>query len=173
MIRVVTQSGFLITMGVDLVVDNSGNVYIACFSVDYIAIKLDSCGIEQWIERYDGPIHSTDQSGYLYIDKFGNVYVTGWSYGLSQTPDFLTVKYNPIGEEEWVTRYNGYENDEARGISVDDSANVYVIGESCLRGIDYYSKDWSVITIIKYTQTPTSIQQPPSALPCQKSLLSR
>ncbi len=142
-----------------IAVDDSNNVFISMPGSDYIMAKFDSSGSEKWIVNYDGPVNSTDQIRSFTFDHFGNVYVTGWSYGLSRTRDFLTIKYSPIGVQEWVARYHGYEEDEARWISVDYSGNVYVMGESCLRGFDYYTKYWSIITTIKYTQTPTSVKQ--------------
>lgn len=142
-----------------ITIDDSCNVFIAVPGTgDYLIVKFDSLGSEKWEARYNGPVNSTDEPRAFIVDKFGNVYVTGWSYGLS-TRDFLTVKYDAIGKEQWVARYHGYEDDEAEGLAIDDSGNVFVIGESCARGIDYYTKYWSIITTIKYIQTPTSVEQ--------------
>jgi hypothetical protein len=75
--------------------------------------------------------------------------VTGFSLG-SSSNDYATVNYNSAGQQQWVARYNGpaRSDDEAQGIIVDGSGNVYVTGESCGRntGFDYAT--------INYVQNP-------------------
>ena len=127
-----------------IAVDSSGNVYVTgqsagsgTFETDYATIKYNSSGQEQWVARYDGP-GSFDDDGAkaIAIDGSGNVYVTGFSFGPGKY-DYATIKYNPIGEEQWVTRYDGGLNDLANAIALDGSANVYVTGVSERSGMDY------------------------------------
>ncbi|OGU77629.1 MAG: hypothetical protein A2W11_08185, partial [Ignavibacteria bacterium RBG_16_35_7] len=60
-------------------------------------------------------------------------YVTGYSYHLGSYYDYATVKYNLMGVEQWVSRYNGPCNsdDLANAIEIDAAGNVYVTGEAC------------------------------------------
>jgi len=116
-----------------IAVDSSGNVYVtgissrSGFSSDYATIKYNSYGVQQWVQRYNGPVNSYDFAYSLAVDGSGNVYVTGGSGG-----DYATIKYNSSGDSLWVARYNGPENDwdEARSLRIDNSGNVYVTGSS-------------------------------------------
>lgn len=135
-----------------IAVDSSGNVYVTGHSPgagtgdDYATIKYDSAGQQLWVARYNGPGNSGDEAHAIALDSSGNVYVTGQSYGEAGDTDYATIKYDSTGEEEWVIRYNGSGNpyDFAFAMAVDESANVYVTGES---NTDY--------TTIKYMQGPT------------------
>jgi len=137
-------------------VDGSGNVYVTGFSVgpgscnfvcnDYATIKYDASGNQLWVARYSGPGNDMDFANAIAVDSSGNVYVTGSSRGSGTGFDYATVKYDSSGQQQWVTRYNGPGNgdDEAYGIAVDASGNVYVTGYSVGSGT---SNDY---TTIKY-----------------------
>jgi len=135
-----------------IVTDGSGNVYVTGESNgsgtfgDYATIKYNSAGQEQWVARYNGPANSADEAHAIALDSSGNVYVTGQSYAAGGDTDFATLKYDSTGQEQWVIRYNGSGNpyDFAFALAVDQSANVYVTGES---NADYAT--------IKYVQGPT------------------
>jgi len=121
-----------------VVVDDLGNVYVTGHShgsnshQDYATTKYDSDGIEQWVVRYNGPGNYHDTPRAIAVDAFGNVYVTGYSYGDRTNSDYATIKYNSEGIEQWVARYNGpgNGNDLVFAMAVDDAGNVYVTGES-------------------------------------------
>ena len=141
-----------------IAVDGSGNVYVTGESVgsnlfDYATIKYDSSGQQQWVARYDGPGNSWDTARAIALDASNNVYVTGSSLANGGT-DYATIKYNGIGQEEWVVRYAGSKegDDDAFAIAVDSSGNVYVTGNSGTYNIDYAT--------IKYVEGP-----PPSPTP--------
>jgi uncharacterized delta-60 repeat protein len=126
----------------DIAVDESGNTYVTGYSYngstsfDYITIKYDSDGTEQWVEKYDGPANGGDLAYAIAVDDLENVYVTGYSYGDSTYSDYLTIKYNSNGAEQWIVRYSGPGNstDIAEAIALDQAGNVYVTGHST--GID-------------------------------------
>ncbi len=121
-----------------MVVDDSGNVYVTGHSYgesshhDYATTKYNSDGIEQWVARYNGPGNYQDTPKAIALDAFGNVYVTGYSYGDGTSSDYATIKYNSDGIEQWVARYNdpGNGNDIVYAMALDDFGNVYVTGES-------------------------------------------
>jgi uncharacterized delta-60 repeat protein len=121
-----------------IAVDTLGNVYVTGYSwgsgnnSDYATIKYNSVGQEQWVARYNGPGNDLDSAYAIALDNSGNVYVTGFSDGSGTDLDYATVKYNSVGQQQWVARYNGPTNgfDEAAALAVDDSGNIYVTGES-------------------------------------------
>jgi beta-propeller repeat-containing protein len=120
-----------------LIVDAAGNLYVTGQSdgsgtnADYVTIKYDAAGTEQWVRRYDGPTtvlsRDYDRAVALAVDVNGNVFVTG-----NSSDDFATVKYDAAGTEIWVRRYNGpgAGADWATAIAVDASGNSYVTGSS-------------------------------------------
>jgi uncharacterized delta-60 repeat protein len=120
-----------------IAVDDSGNVYVTGFSVgagtglDYATIKYNSAGQEQWVARYNGPGNNTDEGVAVAVDSSGNVYVTGESWGQGTKTDYATIKYNSLGQEQWVARYDSSASvDNAAAIAIDSSGNVYVTGDS-------------------------------------------
>jgi len=135
-----------------IAVDRFGNVYITGYSenptngLDYLTIKYDSAGQQQWGTRYDGPAHGWDTPEAIAVDFSGNVYVTGESIGGAGYFGFATIKYNSAGEMQWVARYSGEPaaNDFAFAIAVDSAGNVYVTGESFSSPID------AVMVTVKY-----------------------
>lgn len=80
---------------------------------------------EEWVQHYTSGI-GVDYASAIAIDQLGNVYVTGKSEGYNSGYDYLTIKYDASGTEEWVARYNspGSGDDEATAISVDADGNV-------------------------------------------------
>ncbi|MBK7157010.1 MAG: SBBP repeat-containing protein [Ignavibacteria bacterium] len=126
-------------IAVSVEVTNSGNVIVSGTSVgdltseDYLTIMYNSNGAEQWTARYNYDlVDDIEIAKSMTVDGFGNVYVTGFSYGLSKNEDYAVVKYNSAGTEQWVARYNGLSDsyDISTDIITDISGNVYVTGYS-------------------------------------------
>jgi uncharacterized delta-60 repeat protein len=124
-----------------IAVDGSGNVYVTGFSrglgsaygyEDYATIKYNSFGVQQWASRYDGSGNDNDEATSIGVDGSGNVYVTGYSLNSEGNYDYVTIKYNSSGLEQWISTYNGPANgnDKSYSMAVDVSGNVYVTGES-------------------------------------------
>jgi uncharacterized delta-60 repeat protein len=123
----------------DIAVDNSGNVYVtgssAAFSTsdDYVTVKYNSAGVQQWAKRYNGPSTNKYDLPYdLALDNAGNVYVTGYSEDVNGYEDFLTVKYSSDGNLLWAARYDSpsHGTDFGYKLAVDRFQNVYVTGIS-------------------------------------------
>jgi len=121
-----------------IAVDNIGNVYVTGYSQgvsgtsDYATIKYDDAGVQQWVTRYNGAVSAGDTAVALTIDASGNFFVTGRSIGAGGNRNYVTVKYNGTGKEQWVASYNGSGNghDDAQALAVDGLGNVYVTGYS-------------------------------------------
>ncbi len=128
--------------------DNVGNVVVTGYSVgsgfDYTTIKYNTSGVQQWLARYNGPASGSDIPYALALDASGNVYVTGGDQKIIYNSDFLTVKYNAAGVQQWASRYNGpkNDNDEGYALAVDGSGNVYVTGY-----VNGTSPSWDIATI--------------------------
>jgi hypothetical protein len=113
-----------------------------------VSVFADKPPEEQWLARYNGP-NGPDYSRALTIDNSGNVYVTGTSHPNGATDTrYVTIKYDPNGNQLWVKRYNGPADsyDSSRAMAIDDSGNVYVTGWGVGSGT---SADY---VTIKYTQ---------------------
>jgi len=138
-----------------IAVDDSGNIYITGNSFelgaadDYATIKYDSAGNELWLARYDGTGNGRDQAQSVIVDKFGYVYVTGFSQGKTGVYDYVTIKYNSYGRQTWTAVYDGpgHDEDRASSIALDYAGNVYVTGFS-RREKSFESQD---ILTIKYS----------------------
>jgi len=121
-----------------IAVDDAGHIYVTGRSYgsgtggDYATMKYDTLGVEQWVVRYIGPGIGGDQANAIAVDNAGHIYVTGGSQGSGTYQDYATIKYDTLGVEQWVARYNGPVNqyDVATAIAVDDAGHIYVTGRS-------------------------------------------
>ena len=129
-----------------LAIDTEGNVYVTGETYsdstyfNYVTIKYDAAGIQQWVVQYDGPSNNDDGATGIVVDGSGNVYVTGQSSGSGTSWDYATIKYNSSGQQLWVARYNGpgSQADFATGLAIDSSGNVYVTGTSDDLSVNFY-----------------------------------
>jgi hypothetical protein len=139
----------------DIAVDGLGNVYVTGNSTgsttasDYATVKYDSSGNQLWVRRYSGPGSYNDLASGISVDSAGNVYVTGYNVTINTACNYVTIKYGTSGDELWMQTYNGPGNwgDHARAITLDDSGNVYVTGESWGIGSNY---DYATIKYVQF-----------------------
>jgi hypothetical protein len=98
-------------MAIGLTTDASGNVYITgvtttSTNIDMFTAKYNSSGTQQWLSTYNGPGNTYDCGTDVVADVLGNVYVCGSSYNASGNTDYVTIKYNSSGAQQWATRYD-------------------------------------------------------------------
>jgi hypothetical protein len=127
----------LVNFASALAIDGGGNVYITGISGGAIAtVKYDSGGQQLWAARYQGSEVSLEAPTALAVDSGGDVYVSTTvalgNVGDYLAGDYLTIKYDPGGNELWAVRYDGPGHllDHANAMAVDGAGNVYVTGSS-------------------------------------------
>jgi hypothetical protein len=137
-----------------IIVDNLGNIYVAGIisssgtTHDYLTIKYNSFGFEEWVQTYNGTGNDDDQVVGMVKDTANNIYVTGYSIGKNTGCDIATIKYDNQGNQKWVSRYNSNPNvlnveDVATGIDIDNQANLYITGHDKT----YLGKDFLTLKI--------------------------
>ncbi|MEI6948565.1 hypothetical protein V9K67_15330 [Paraflavisolibacter sp. H34] len=152
-----------------MAIDPAGNVYVTGTrtdvsdgtDVDYATIKYNSSGVQQWLALFEGPadrpsdVNSHEVARDIAVDGQGNVYVTGFSgnYGVGTRYDYVTIKYNNSGVQQWLQRFNGTGNgdDGANVIALDGVGNVFVTGASAGSGTG------DDLVTIQYKQPPVSV----------------
>ncbi|MCW3070327.1 MAG: hypothetical protein JWO44_217 [Bacteroidetes bacterium] len=133
---------------IDLKLDGAGNVFVTGFTdsdntisvnENYTTIKYSASGTQLWQANYNGAGNLTDIPAGLTIDGSGNVFVTGKSNNGSDD-DYATVKYNSLGVQQWIQRYDGGQGDDrAAAIKVDAASNVYITGRTFNGSDDDYA----------------------------------
>ncbi len=139
--------------GKSIAVDGSGNVFVcgyesdSAFYYNAVTLKYNSSGAQQWVQVYDGSISGSDELVELVIDASSNVYVTGNTEASSANYDYLTIKYNSAGVQQWLQTYDGASSgsDYGKGITLDFNNNVIVTGQS------FATNNWQDYLTIKYT----------------------
>ncbi len=129
-----------------LAVDVQGNVYVtgesynSSLDCDIVTIKYEPNGYQSWVRSWTGLGDSVDYASDIVVDSCGNVYVCGCVWNGNDF-DYITIKYYDNGDTAWVRIYDGPGNDydRANAISVDDSGNVYITGESDNGGYPAYA----------------------------------
>ncbi|MFH1862430.1 MAG: SBBP repeat-containing protein [bacterium] len=145
--------------GQQIYVDASGNVYVFATvhdgeTVDFGVIKYNAAGTQLWAQEY-GVYYGWDQPADMAVDNDGNVYICGMTIPGSTGTEYVVVKYDADGVQQWEVLYNGTSNlnDGADAIAVDDSGYVYVAGTTVL---DYYPDNAPMI-IAKYDPAGTEL----------------
>jgi len=128
--------GNCITIDKDGFILVTGSTTRGATDLDYYTIKYNASGDTIWTRSYNGPGNGIDESISCVTDGSSNVYIVGFSKGVSSLADYCTIKYNSSGVEQWVRRYNGPGNgiDNAYSIILDYQGNVLITGNSLGNG---------------------------------------
>jgi uncharacterized delta-60 repeat protein len=144
-----------------IAVDPSGNVVVTGKSDEagvhdfaYATIKYSPAGTVLWTARYVGP-GLDDEPSAMAVDKFGNIYVTGFSHNPSTAVDYVTIRYSPSGVMDWLMSYDNVSmHDKANAIALDSMGSVIVTRLSTNGPGGPIAYDYATV---KYTQTVTGI----------------
>ena len=151
--------GMLVEVLESCIVDNNGSVYVSGSTCSTSGIattgahqtvyggglfdcyieKFDQAGTRLWGTYYGGA--GSDLPGYMTVDKYGNVFLTGATdsdTGIA-TPgtyqpdrnglrDAFLVKFNSNGVRQWGTYFGGELDDIAYNSTTDSTGNVYIVG---------------------------------------------
>jgi len=143
-----------------MVKDKFGNIYVTGSGYglpntgkDYITIKYDSSGNKLWERTYNNLFDSPDFAKAIAVDSSQNVYVTGYCINEYLFEEYVTIKYNNLGVQQWVSKYfSTYRNSEAVSIAVDLNGYIYVTGF-----VDYIYPGFENYLTIKYDSLGNSI----------------
>ncbi len=132
----------------EIAVDMIGNCFITGWTKgdfgsknvgdsDIFLTKFDSVGDHLWTRQLG--TSKEDIGQYLDIDKSGNVYITGSTKGNLTSEnmgnnDVFLIKYDAEGNLLFKQQFGTSESDVGRGISFDNSGNIYVCG---MTGVDW------------------------------------
>lgn len=142
-------------IAVAIAVDAAGNIFVTGNSdgsvgnPDYLTIKYNPSGVQLWEQRYNGSMNNADYAKSIAVDGYGNVYITGNCYNTGTGHDYVTVKYNTEGVQQWLKVFDGALHSLDYGIDLTVGAcnNVYVTG----RSYNGSTASYDIVTI-KYLQ---------------------
>ena len=155
--------------GNDLLVDDSGYVYVGGKSnsylaqtQDYLLVKYSTGGVQQWFRTFDADTNA-DEAVKMCFDNYGNILMTG-SATRNNKKDILTIAFNPAGDTIWKTYFNGEFGGDDRGTDIlsDDRGNIYVTGQ-----MQITDTTWQQVTIkykTNYFTVPQDTVSAPSSL---------
>ncbi|MBE2246481.1 MAG: hypothetical protein IAE67_04435, partial [Candidatus Competibacteraceae bacterium] len=110
--------------------DASGNTYVVGTdgaNNSILTYKITTAGAISFSAVY-APNSSLRNSSQVITDATSNVYVCGWQNTASSGTDWVVLKYNSSGTQQWVQTYGGTGNDTAKTIIVDGASNIIVGG---------------------------------------------
>ncbi len=119
-------------------IDSSANVYLAGISPstggddDFVTMKVDTNGVLQWVQRYDGSTGRDDWPWDVAVSQTGLVIAAGYSSTRYDASSATAVAYDTNGNLLWVRRFESssfyYGSDEASDVEFDAAGNAWMAG---------------------------------------------
>ncbi|MFW9990147.1 MAG: SBBP repeat-containing protein [Candidatus Odinarchaeota archaeon] len=140
-----TWGGFDDDYGHDVVIDNSGNIYITGIThnsektnKDTFILKYNSEGSLLWYKTWDIRNFAYYTLA-IALDGLENVYIAGSFYGHDTShQDVFLLKYDSDGNMIWYKRWDSPYYEDTFGIAVDVSGNAYITGYMFDNKLDYH-----------------------------------
>ena len=148
-----------------ITIDSNENIYVTGVNylgnpshTEILTMKMNSeTGDIIWEAKYEHPASGNGSPSDIKVDSTGNVYVCGDSKGVGTGYDYITLKYNSLGNLIFSARYSGADStaelgsERATAIEVDQIENIYVTG-FIKDSLSYYD-----MTTIKYNKFGDSL----------------
>lgn len=153
-----TWSGLNVERLNGLETDSLDNIYIVGETSSYGAGEYDMClvkynnlGAQQWNRTWGGA--NNDKCQAIAFDSLDNIYLVGYTYSFGAgESDVGLVKYNNLGVQQWNCTWGGNNFDEARGVALDSSDNIYIAGST-----NSFGAGKTDMSLVKYNNL--SVQQ--------------
>lgn len=150
----------------DVICDAAGFIYVTgqgqavgnnSTPPDCVTLKYSPAGGQVWVKRWDGGFNDNDDRSYcIALDDTANVYIGGYSHNGSNL-DYITIKYDSSGTEEFALRFNStYNRDEQITAIAVDNGNIYVTGTSSSSAVN------SDYLTLKYSYSAVGIEERPN-----------
>lgn len=125
---------------------------------DIFITKINTDNTYAWTKQIGGS--ADDRGKDIICDNSGNCYLTGYFSGsnvnfaedwsgtdnktnMGSSWDVFITKINSAGTYAWTKRMGGLKSDTGNGIAVDNSDNIYIVGD--FRTNVNFAKDWNQI----------------------------
>ncbi|MFX1481253.1 MAG: SBBP repeat-containing protein [Promethearchaeota archaeon] len=139
-----------------IALDSSENIYLAGYTHNMVSgndiclVKFNSSGDYQWNRTWDGGFNNVDEAYQIVLDSLDNIYLGGHTLNTVSLFDTCLVKFNSSGDYQWNRTWDGGFNygDEAYGIALDSSENIYLAGYTNNPVSDYD------MCLVKYNSAP-------------------
>jgi len=130
--------------GICVSIDSTGNIYVAGNTLnsfdgqtnngssDLCLTKYNNDGVKRWTRIWGSS--AGDYAQGVSVDKAGNIYVTGFTYGSfdgqskNGYQDLCLTKFNSSGTKQWTRIWGSADSDEGMSVSVDSIGDIYVSG---------------------------------------------
>ena len=141
-------AGFIYVVGQGQAVGNNST------PPDCVTLKFSPAGGQVWVKRWDGGFSNDDDRAFcVALDDTANVYVGGYSRNGSNL-DYITIKYDSSGTEEFALRFNSqYNRDEQINAIAVKSGSIYVTGSSSSSAVN------SDYLTLKYSYSAVGIEE--------------
>jgi len=116
-------------------VDSLDNIYIVGSTSsfgdiygDMVLVKYNGSGVQQWNRTWGGSDY--DNGFGIEVDSSHNIYLVGITDTIPGAGgwNMVLVKYDSSGVWQWTRQWGWGDYDEGRGVAIDSSENIYVVG---------------------------------------------
>jgi hypothetical protein len=155
-----------------MICDDDGFVYLTGISLDpgenILTEKISPSGNKVWRGTYLG--NSRRRGNAVTVNRIGEVVAVGWVRSDVTGDDYVTIKYDRDGHEQWSKLYNGAGNgwDSATAVAATGDGTVYVSGASAnangvleiatIKYVDYQPIAWQPGGMVRLEFAGTNAQ---------------